>query len=269
MLLQVPEILDILWGRKNSRLSTEIVNVLKNNSFFVIQLGKILDFNMRFDAMKMNAPSIPNDISYVKRQFTIRSKNNISTIEQNYEDVFRPSALADMSKYYIEPNPALKSMIKIINDYFSDGKSEDNHHLDLLVSFSKICTKILDSDFKAKYERFGTVGMLCRIMVATALLYDHLHDEGVFVKESPISIKLILDILEEEAGLKRKRTRSRIDTPPSFKSRKEGGSRASQDSYQDLQEECRNLLNVLKYSNKHLKSSTTPRSVEQRFNQIF
>ena len=124
--------------------------------------------------------------------------------------------------------------------------------------------------FKGKYQRFGTVGMLCRIMVATTLLYDHLHSQGVFVKDSPISIKLVVDILEEEAGLKRKRTRSRIDTLPSVKTKENGEIRSlDTDSFQDLQDQCRNLLSVLKYSNKHLKTNTTPRSVEQLFNQIF
>jgi len=265
---EVPEILDNLWGRKESRQSTEIVNVLKNNIFFVLQLGKILDYNMRFDALKMNAPSIPNDISYVKRQITIRAKKKMSTLEEDYEGVLRPEALADMSKYYIEPTPALKNMIEIIQKFFDDGTSK-NEPLDLLVSFSKVCTKILDSDFKGKYQRFGTVGMLCRIMVATTLVYDHLHSQGVFVKDSPISIKLVVDILEEEAGLKRKRTRSRIDTPPSGKTKDEEIRAPDTDSLQDLQDQCRNLLSVLKYSNKHLKTSTTPRSVEQLFNQIF
>ena len=150
-LIQVPEILDNLWGRKESRQSTEIVNVLKNNIFFVLQLGKILDYNMRFDALKMNAPSIPNDISYVKRQITIRSKKKISTLEEDHQGVLRPEALAEMSKYYIEPTPALKNMIEIIKKFFDDGTSKDEP-LDLLVSFSKVCTKILDSDFKGRYR---------------------------------------------------------------------------------------------------------------------
>ena len=59
--LKVPEILDNLWGKGGSS-TTEHVNVLKDNIFFVLQLGRILDYNMQFDALKMNAPSIPNDI---------------------------------------------------------------------------------------------------------------------------------------------------------------------------------------------------------------
>ena len=106
---------------------------------------------MRFDALKMNAPSIPNDISYVKRQITIRMKNKVSVVEEGHEGVLRPESLADMSKYYIEPTPALKNMIEIIKKFFDDGISK-NEPLDLLVSFSKVCTKILDSDYKGSYR---------------------------------------------------------------------------------------------------------------------
>ena len=57
-------------------------------------------------------------------------------------------------------------------------------------------------------------------MVATALLYDHLSTEGVFVKESPIKINIVVELLEDEGGMKRRRTRSRISpstSPPSGK----------------------------------------------------
>ena len=69
--------------------------------------------------------------------------------------------------------------------------------------------KVLDTDIRAKFENVATVMMVHRIMVATALLYDNLHPEGIFVKDSPINIIIILELLEDEAGLKRRRTRSR------------------------------------------------------------
>ena len=55
--------------------------------------------------------------------------------------------------------------------------------------------------------------MVQRIMVATALLYDNIHPVGAFVKDSPIPMALIVHILEDEAGVKRKRSRSKT-TPP-------------------------------------------------------
>ena len=39
-------------------------------------------------------------------------------------------------------------------------------------------------------------------------------------------------------------------------------------SLHDLQDESKSLLSVLKYSSKHLRSETTPKSVEQLFARI-
>ena len=173
---------------------------------------------------------------------------------------------------FLFPKSAPKSLIAITKEVigwnFSCNITNASQTIKLILSTMYNHTPS-DDIFTGKYQRFGTVGMLCRIMVATTLLYDHLHYQGVFVKDSPICIKLVVDILEEEAGLKRKRTRSRIDTPPGVKTSDEETRERDRDSLQDLQDQCRNLLSVLKYSNKHLKANTTPRSVEQLFSQIF
>ena len=147
--------------------------------------------------------------------------------------------------------------------------------LDLIVSFGKICIKILSSDLKSNYQKFGTIGMIQRMMVASALLYDHLHPDGVFVKDSPINIRVVADILLNEAGMNKKRTRS-VSGIGSHRGRAArqnsvDGIKKEQNrqSLQNLQDESRNLLSVLKYSNKHLRSETTPKSVEQLFAGIF
>lgn len=262
----VPEILGKMWEVKTSRESLDLIEVFKKNMFLVIQLGKMLDYDMRFDALKMAAPSIPNDISYVKRQFTIRSKSNTATADEEYSEVLNIQNLEALSMFFINPTPALNSIITIITKFFANGEKKDEP-LELIVSFCKVCIKILDSDIRGKFQRFGTIGMMYRIMVATTLLYDHLHDDGVFVKESPISIKLVVDLLEDEAGIRRKRTRSRGKSPP--KPLDEKISSGDRKSLDEVVEQAKNLLSVLKYSNKHLKAETTPKSVEQMFSRIF
>jgi hypothetical protein len=178
-----------------------------------VQLGKILDINMRFDGLKMLAPSIPNDISYVKRQSTVRNRQNLTTTVNGAQ-------LEDLSMFYITTNPALTSVINTITNYFEKDEPL-KEPLDLIVVFCKVtlaldmawsppqvCIKVLDTNIRAKFQNVGTVMMVHRIMVATALLYDHLHPVGVFVKDSPINISLLVELLEDEAGLRRRRTRS-------------------------------------------------------------
>ena len=269
---EVPELLSNMWGQKASRESLALIDMFRKNMFLVVQLGKILDYAMRFDALKMNAPTIPNDISYVKRQNTIRSKR--SSDSRDTREVLATHNLEQLSMYYILPTPALKNIIDTVTNFFKNDNSRETS-LDLIVSFGKICIKILSSDLKSNYQKFGTIGMIQRMMVASALLYDHLHPDGVFVKDSPINIRVVVDILLNEAGMNKKRTRS-VSGIGSHRGRAArqnsvDGIKKEQNrqSLQNLQDESRNLLSVLKYSNKHLRSETTPKSVEQLFAGIF
>ena len=271
---EVPELLSNMWDQKVSRESLALIDMFRKNMFLVVQLGKILDYAMRFDALKMNAPTIPNDISYVKRQNTIRSKRSSISCNPDHREVLATHNLEQLSMYYILPTPALKNIIDTVTNFFKNDNSKETS-LDLIVSFGKICIKILSSDLKSKYQRFGTIGMIQRMMVASALLYDHLHPDGVFVKDSPINIRAVVDLLLDEAGMTKKRTRSHSGLG---NQRRRAVSQTSVDrirreqnrqSLQDLQDESRNLLSVLKYSNKHLRSETTPKSVEQLFAGIF
>ena len=65
---EVPRILDAMIDRKSKmtertgRESSDLVNMLRKNMFLSVQLGLILDYAMRFDALKQTAPSIANDI---------------------------------------------------------------------------------------------------------------------------------------------------------------------------------------------------------------
>merc|ERR1712037_270101 len=112
--------------------------------------------------------------------------------------------------------------------------------------------------------------MVHRIMVATALLYDNLHPEGIFVKDSPIII--IFELLKDEAGLKRRRTRSRPacegKNPVKSSDGMERSTSSATSAAAELTEQATVLLNVLKYSNKHLNSPSTPKAVLQAFSQI-
>merc|ERR550525_330361 len=254
-----------MWETKKDRSSSALLEVFRERETLLIQLGKILDVNMKFDSLKMMAPSIPNDISYVKRQATLRRKDNqMTTVE--------PDQLGELSMFYIEHNPAMKSVIKTITEFFQAAESK-SESLDLIVVFCKVCMKVLDTDIRAKFENVATV-MVHRIMVATALLYDNLHPDGIFVKDSPINIIIILELLEDEAGLKRRRTRSRPqEKSPVAEGKKspDGMERSSSNASTaavELAEQASVLLNVLKYSNKHLNSPSTPKSVLQAFSRI-
>jgi len=269
----VPEILTEMWTSRtgDSRQSNTVLDILKDHMFMMLQLGKILDIDMRFDALKMTAQSISNDISYVKRQFTLRQKSRTAVVEDKYASAINIQNLEALSMFYISGTPALNNIIEKTTKFFKDAKTKDEP-LALIVSFSKICIKILASDMRSNFQKFGTIGMVQRIMVATTLLYDHLSVNGVFVRDSPINIKSVVEILEEEAGLKRQRTKSKstrqaTSTPTTLAPTNSPGA-TNRASYQELADQAKNLLSFLKYSSKHLRDPTTPRQVQQIFNGI-
>ena len=267
----VPQLLGEIWSNANTeerRLSA--VEILKMHMFLMIQLGKILDINMRFDAKKIQLESISNDISYVKRQFSLRSraKSSEELVPAEYKDVITIANLQDLSTFYISANPALSNNIQTMTNYFSQCGSIEQP-LELLATFSKICIKILSSEMRGNFQKFGTVGMVQRIMVATVLLYDHLSPGGVFVRDSPISVKTVVEILQEEAGLQPKKSVSKRPKntlrPPGEGN---GQDRTSRLSYQELPLQAKNLITFLKYSNKHLRDSSTPKQVTSLFNSV-
>jgi len=269
----VPEILREMWTSRSgdSRTSNTVLDILKDHMFMMLQLGKILDIDMRFDALKMTAGSISNDISYVKRQFTLRQKSRTAVVEDRYASAINIQNLEALSMFYISGTPALNNIIEITTKFFKDAETKDEP-LELIVSFSKICIKILGSDMRSNFQKFGTIGMVQRIMVATALLYDHLSINGVFVRDSPINIKSVVEILEEEAGVKRQRAKSKStrptpSTPASLAPTNSPGV-TNRASYQELADQAKNLLSFLKYSSKHLRDPTTPKQVQQIFNNI-
>ena len=262
----VPEILGQIWNDAQEDEKTTILEILKMNMYLMIQLGKILDINMRFDAKKIQLESISNDISYVKRQFSLmqRVKSSSELVPAEYVNVITIENLQNLSSFYISSNPGLSNNIATMTAYFTKCVNKDQP-LELLASFCKICIKILTSEMRKNFQKFGTVGMVQRIMVATVLLYDHLSPAGVFVKDSPISVRTVVDILKEEAGLQPRKSFSKSKNTNSIEVRPVNTNRVS---YQELLIQAKNLITFLKYSNKHLRDSSTPKQINNLFNTV-
>lgn len=185
----VPEILGQIWcGLQDSGGGSPGVQrkswtvIIQEHMFLMLQLGKILDIAMRFDAKKIATMSISNDISYVKRQLMLRQKSSRSgVVEDRFKDCVNIQNLEVLSMYFISATPALSNIISNTMRVSSSAQVRAQE-LELIVAFCKICERILSSELRANFQKFGTIGMVQRIMVATALLYDHLSTAGIFCK---------------------------------------------------------------------------------------
>ena len=121
---------------------------------------------------------------------------------------------------------------------------------------------------RKNFQKFGTVGMVQRIMVATVLLYDHLSPAGVFVRDSPISVKIVVEILKDEAGLQQKKSLSKSKNTPTPNTIEVRPVNSNRVSYHELPIQAKNLITFLKYSNKHLRDSSTPKQINNLFNTV-
>ena len=122
-----------------TRDSSNLLEVFRQRESLLVQLGKILDVNMKFDGLKMSAPSIPNDISFVKRQGTMRRRENQSmTVD--------PAKLEELSMFYITPNPAMTSVISTMTSFFEKDSSK-RESIDLIVVFCKVMSALVAMEF--------------------------------------------------------------------------------------------------------------------------
>lgn len=88
----------------------------------------------------------------------------------------------------------------------------------------------------AYYERFtekDTIQFCLRVMVASVILYDHVHLVGAFKKGSQIEIKATIKVLKFHQG--------------------EG---AEGESFTN------GLMNALRYTTKHLNDEDTPKAIK-------
>lgn len=287
----VPKILGQLWQSGEE----QVLTTFSKYPCLVLQFGKILDITMRFDDLKMAAPSVQNDISYVKRQITVKKLKG--SLDDSSD--INTQAMNELAMFYIHPSPMMKKIIDSVTEFFSKlTPSANSKPVDVIVSFAKVCIKILDSDMRQKFQKPATIHMVERILTALTLLYDHLSPTGVFVKESPIDIRYVVDILDQDRACKprgrkgsmlggRAKKAKRCSTMPvEFVSQRslpagEGSDRTrlgdlkkddrkskSEDDLLSMQRDRKNLLNVLKYSNRHLRDTSTPKSVESLFNKL-
>lgn len=80
---------------------------LKTQQAIVKQLAEILDFVLKFDDLKMNNPSIQNDLSYYRRTLNRRSVSENFNLNSKEFDIANR-----MSLFYAQPTP----MLKVLSD---------------------------------------------------------------------------------------------------------------------------------------------------------
>jgi len=188
---------------------------LENQTALAKLLCDIFNFILQFDDKKMMNPNIQNDFSYFRRSMTKLKAANRSKVP---EDVANK-----MSLFYAYPTPMMNLFTQLVQEQdFGVSKEEIVRGLSL---FSNVCLDMVEGQ---KFED-PQLNIFClRAMTASIILVDHIADDGVFCRRSPVNIKNAIIILRDK--------QDEFGT---------GG-----------------LINALKYTTRHLNDPDTPNAIK-------
>jgi len=194
--------------------SAEVEGTLTDQTALAKLLCDLFNFILQFDDKKMINPHINNDFSYYRRSMAKLKALNKSKI---------PDDVANkMSLFYAYPTPMMTMFTVLVKEQQGISSEEIISGLSL---FANVC---LDMVEKGLFDS-PVLNMFClRAMTASIILVDHISEDGVFCRKSPVNIKNAIITLR------------------------------------DKQDELttNGLINALKYTTKHLNDQETPNTIK-------
>jgi len=217
----VPEILMVLCsGNLTPR------EHLETQQAIVKQLAEILDFVLKFDDLKMNNPSIQNDLSYYRRTINRRRVDDNVDSDLKEERLLSNDLAFRMSLFYAQATPMLKVLSDTTTNCCRNLPIENT--TETLSTMCQVCQRMIENpEFCSRFKKEETIFFVLRVMVGLIILFDHVHPEGAFKRSSHIDIKGSVKVLKEQAP-------TIVD----------------------------NLLNALRYTTKHLNDENTPKQLK-------
>ncbi|VDM59321.1 unnamed protein product [Angiostrongylus costaricensis] len=133
-----------------------------------------------------------------------------------------------ISLFLATPTPMLSSLTTATLEFVqSHPMLPIGNTTDTLATIVSVCRYMVASpEVSARVTE--TTRLFCiRVMVGCLILYDHIDENGAFVRESPINLRAVVNVVKEQTQ------------PPQTEA----------------------LLNALRYTSKHFSQASTPKSV--------
>jgi len=206
----------------NSLLSTlcRTGSTLENQEALAKLLCDLFNFVLQFDDKKMMNPHINNDFSYYRR--------SAAKLRSSGVPIKIPDDVANkMSLFFAYPTP----MMNMLNTQLvPDIQVSKGEVVSGLATFANVCLHMVEQGTFTDRE----LNIYClRAMTASIILVDHISEEGVFCKKTPVNIRQAIQILKNKV-----------------------------DVYQTT-----GLINALKYTTKHLNDEATPEIIINLINE--
>lgn len=199
-------------------------NHLSNMQALAKQLADVFDFVLRFDDAKMVNPAIQNDFSYYRRTL-----NRMKLSKKDANIKIRDELANRMSLFFAYPTPMMKVLSETTAKFLSTDVTVPRENVtSVLATLANVCHDMVENK---KFQKEDFTMLSLRAMVGSIILYDHVSEQGAFVKKSPINIKGCIHVLK-------------TFTPTTDQS-------------------TDGLLNALRFTTIHLNDSETPGSIKQ------
>jgi len=194
---------------------------LSSHKSLAKQLADVFDFVLRFDDAKMVNPAIQNDFSYYRRTL-----NRMKLSKKDTNIKIRDELANRMSLFFAYPTPMMKVLSETTAKFLSTDTSVPRENVtSALATLANVCHDMVEGK-KFTQENYNLLSL--RAMVGSIILYDHVSEQGAFVKKSPINVKGCIAVLK---------------------------------NYQ--QHNTDGLLNALRFTTIHLNDPETPGAIKQ------
>uniref|UniRef100_A0A914HBU0 CYRIA/CYRIB Rac1 binding domain-containing protein n=1 Tax=Globodera rostochiensis TaxID=31243 RepID=A0A914HBU0_GLORO len=193
------------------------------------QLARLIDFVFRFDAMKMNTPALQNDFSFFRRVIS-RSE----TAAREAEGDCSLELANTISLFLASPTPMLNALTNSTTGFVRDHPDLPvSNTTETLTAIVYICRHMLER--KEFYDRLSVDerNFFLRVMVSALILFDHIDSAGAFCRHSPVDVRGVVEVVKQKG----------------------------------TEQQANQLMDVLRYTSKHLNDLETPKSVRALFNE--
>jgi len=188
---------------------------LKDQTALAKLLCDLFNFILIFDDKKMINPHIQNDFSYFRRSMPKLKSSNRCKIP---EDVANK-----MSLFFAYPTPMMYMFTQLVKE--QNGISNEVV-ISGLSLFANVCLDMVEKNI---FQDSKELNIFClRAMTAAIILVDHISEEGVFCRKSPVNIKNAIITLRDK----------------------------------QVELNTMGLINALKYTTKHLNDQETPNAIK-------
>lgn len=147
------------------------------------QMAAVLSFVLKFDDLKMNRPEVQNDFSYYRRtlcRMKMKDPGSDDRAVVNNEQANR------MSLFYAYPTPLLRCMSENTTKFVAENKAIPvENTTDCFAIMCTVCRVMIETpEYHSRFADPETLFFCQRVMVASLIVYDHVHAVGAFSKKN-------------------------------------------------------------------------------------